>query len=200
MNKNFLSIVIILLAVAIVIVNLWNPLRSSDKKDITNRGNAPVSQESDDSKKTLGTDLSEVQEGNPAPDFELTTLKGETVKLSDYKGKKVILNFWATWCPPCKAEMPHMQKFYEENKNKNIEILAINLTSMDKGDSEIRKFVNNYGLTFKVLLDSEGTIGSQYQAYSIPTSYILDSNGIITKKIVGPMDEDMMIELTKNAK
>ena len=64
------------------------------------------------------SDLSQVQEGNPAPDFQLTTLEGEKVKLSDYKGKKVILNFWATWCPPCKAEMPHMQNFYENNKDK----------------------------------------------------------------------------------
>lgn len=142
-------------------------------------------------------DLSEVKVGKRAPDFELTTLAGETVKLSDYQGKKVVLNLWATWCPPCKAEMPHMQNFYENNKENGIEILAVNLTNMDKGRKNIENFVKEYGLTFEIPLDEDGSIGMQYQAFSIPTSYIIDSDGIIIKKIVGPMDEGMMENLTK---
>lgn len=193
MKKNLLPIAIILLAIAIVIVNLWKPSSQTlNKKDITN------SESTFDSEKIPGADLSEVQEGNPAPDFELTTLDGETVKLSDYKGKKVILNFWASWCPPCKAEMPHMQKFYAENKDNNIEVLAVNLTNIDSGESEIQKFVDDYGLTFQIPLDTEGMIGTRYQAFTLPTSYILDTNGIITKKIIGPMDENMMIQLTRD--
>lgn len=110
-------------------------------------------------------------------------------------GKKVILNFWATWCPPCKAEMPHMQEFYVDQKGNKVEILAVNLTTAEKDSNNIGKFVNDYGLTFPILLDSNGEIGETYQAFSIPTSYIIDTKGIIRKKIVGPMDKEMMSEL-----
>jgi thiol-disulfide isomerase/thioredoxin len=193
LNKNLLSIAIIVLAGSIIFVNLWKPSIIEGNKDIT--------QEEAVAKEDIpGVDLSQVQQGKPAPDFELTTLAGETVKLSDYKGKKVILNFWATWCPPCKAEMPHMQNFYEKNKGNDIEIVAVNLTNMDKGKTEIENFVKEYALTFDIPLDVEGTIGAQYQAFSIPTSYIIDSKGIISKKIVGPMDEDMIKTLTNEIK
>lgn len=193
MNKNLLSIAIILLAVAIVFVNLWKPSSTEGEKEVAE----PSTEELDATNKEIpGADLSEVKEGKAAPDFELTTLDGETVKLSDYQGKKVILNFWATWCPPCKAEMPHMQDFYEKNKENGIEILAVNLTNMDKGQAAIEEFVTDYGLTFEIPLDEDGTIGRQYQAFSIPTSYMIDTNGVITKKIVGPMDGAMMEKLT----
>lgn len=191
MNKNHLSIAILVLAVAIIFVNVWNLFRAKENKDLTNEKNIAVSEN------IPGADLSQVQEGKPAPDFELATLEGETIRLSDYKGKKVILNFWATWCPPCKAEMPHMQNFYKKNKDNNIEILAVNLSNMDKGETVIKDFVKSYGLTFPIPLDEEGIIGMQYQAFSLPTSYVIDSNGTITKKIVGPMDEEMMVDLTK---
>ena len=114
------------------------------------------------------------------------------------KGKRLILNFWATWCPPCKAEMPHMQKFYQEQKGNNIEILAVNLTTGEKNPKDVAKFVKDYGLTFPILLDSSGEIGEAYQAFTIPTSYIIDSHGIIKKKIIGPMDKEMMTELIKS--
>lgn len=191
MNKNLLSIAIIILAVAIVFVNLWKPTASEETQK--NTSDEEITEMAD----IPGADLSEVQEGNPAPDFELMTLDGETMKLSDYKGKKLILNFWATWCPPCKAEMPHMQKFYENNSD-DIEIIAVNLTNVDKGQEAINTFVEDYGLTFSIPLDEEGMIGMQYQAFTIPTSYVIDSNGIIQKKIVGPMDENMMKDLTED--
>lgn len=128
--------------------------------------------------------------GETAPNFELETLEGETVKLSDYRGKKVILNFWATWCPPCRAEMPHMQKYYEEQAVKdNVEVLAVNLTTKDHGMEKITSFVSEYELSFPILLDSKGAMGSVYQAVTIPTSYILDTEGRVQSKFVGPMDQ-----------
>ncbi|MCM3568113.1 TlpA disulfide reductase family protein [Neobacillus mesonae] len=135
------------------------------------------------------------EEGNKAPDFGLQTLDGKNIKLSDMEGKKVILNFWATWCPPCKAEMPHMQEFYQEQKSHNVKILAVNLTTAEKDANNIAKFVKDYGLTFPILLDQNGEIGNSYQAFTIPTSYIIDTKGIIRKKIIGPMDKEMMTEL-----
>ncbi|PPA69457.1 peroxiredoxin family protein [Jeotgalibacillus proteolyticus] len=137
-----------------------------------------------------------LKEGQRAPDFETTTADGETVSLSDYEGKKVILNFWATWCPPCIEEMPHMQKYYEENaEDQNTEILAVNLTTRDNGADRVRSFVEDYELTFPVLLDESGSLGDQFYAFTIPTTYILNEEGIITKKLMGPMNQEMMIEL-----
>lgn len=195
MYKNLLSVAIILLALSIVFVNLWKP--SADKESTSNaaiEGGEDITATED----IPGSDLSQVQEGKAAPDFELTTLDGETMKLSDYQGKKIILNFWATWCPPCKAEMPHMQNFYEKHKEDGIEVVAVNLTNIDNGQEDIEKFAKDYGLTFSIPLDEDGMIGPQYQAFTIPTSYILDTKGVITKKIVGPMDEAMMESLTKD--
>lgn len=195
MSKSIISAAIILLALSIVIINIYKLSPSERTKETANSS----TEESVVVNENINQDgqLS-VQEGSPAPDFELTTLDGDTVKLSDYKGKKVILNFWASWCPPCVAEMPHMQQFYEDNKENDIEIVAVNLTSLDKGMSEINKFVDENNLSFTIPLDKDGTIGIQYETFSIPTSYIIDSNGIIIKKIVGPMNEAMMEDLTKN--
>jgi peroxiredoxin len=193
LNKNLLSIAIIILAVAIVFVNIWKPTSTEGNKATTD---VPEEETTVD-ESIPGIDLTAVKEGKAAPDFELTNLEGETVKLSDYQGKKVILNLWATWCPPCQAEMPHMQNFYEKNKDNGIEILAVNLTSMDNGRATIKQFVDDFGLTFQIPLDEDGSIGRQYQAVSIPTSYMIDTKGVISKKIVGPMDETMMENLTK---
>ncbi|RSD25019.1 redoxin domain-containing protein [Mesobacillus subterraneus] len=192
MNKNLLSFAILALAVVILVVNIWKPTSTeSEKKTVDQTGEAVETTED-----IPGAKLSSLREGAEAPDFELNTLDGQTIKLSDYRGKKVILNFWATWCPPCKAEMPHMQNFYEEYQDQGVEILAVNLTNMDKGTDEVQKFVDEFGLTFTIPMDEEGYAGTTYQAFTIPTSYILDENGVITKKIVGPMDEKMMKDLT----
>lgn len=191
MKKKYFILLILLLVIAIAAVNIWN----FQQNQATNEDK---SESTGDSKIIPYDEQPSVEKGNPAPDFTLTTLDGKEVKLSDYLGKKVILNFWATWCPPCKAEMPHMQNFYEKNKDKGIEILAVNLTSQDKGMEKIEEFVQEYGLSFPIPLDKDGEIGVLYQAFGIPTSYIIDSNGIITERIPGPMDEEMMENLTKN--
>jgi len=137
--------------------------------------------------------------GEVAPDFELTTLDGKEVRLSDYQGKKVILNFWATWCPPCRAEMPDMQNYFEEQADReNVEILAVNLTTEDRGIDKVQSFVREYELTFPVPMDTSGEIGSVYQAVTIPTSYILDTDGRVQNKIVGPMNETMIEEMIAN--
>ena len=133
-----------------------------------------------------------------AQDFTLTTLQGEQVSLSDYKGKIVILNFWATWCGPCKEEMPHMQKFHE--KNPDVAMLAVNLTSMDLGIDVVKQFVHDSGLTFPILLDEADVVGKQYNIITIPTSYMIDRGGRIFREVVGPMDERMMEELISDLK
>ena len=187
MNKNLLSITIIVLLLAIAAVNFIGPSFAEEESAQPASGGAAAP-----------SLLSALAEGEAAPDFELTSLEGEAVRLSDYRGKKVILNFWATWCPPCKAEMPHMQKFYEANKDNGIEVLAVNLTSIDKGEESVQAFVEEFGLTFPIPMDRDGELGPQYQAVTIPTTYIIDTEGIIQKKVVGPMDKAMMQKLTSS--
>ena len=126
--------------------------------------------------------LQPIKEGTELIDFELESLDGGTVKLSSYKGKVVFLNFWATWCPPCVAEMPSMQKLYDRFKERGLEIIAVDLQE-DK--AAVRKFVDRHDLTFTALLDKTGRVGSQYGARNIPTTYIIDRKGFVIAGTIG---------------
>jgi peroxiredoxin len=187
-NKRNFALAIVALLIGIFLVNLFQDQQEKKEKEEA----AKLAEESMD----LSNAEQGLAKGDQAPDFELTTLAGEKVKLSDYRGQKVILNFWATWCPPCKAEMPHMQKYYEKNADKeNVEILAVNLTSMDEGRNAVQNFVDGYELTFPIPMDVDGDIGGEYRAFTIPTTYMIDTKGQIQHKIVGPMNEEMMGEM-----
>ena len=127
------------------------------------------------------------EEGHFAPDFTLKTFEGKTVRLSELRGKKVILiNFWATWCPPCRLEMPTMQQIYSEYKGKGFEILAVNIEPDAK--EEIRDFIKELRLTFPVLLDSNMKVTRQYRLFGLPVSVLIDRQGIIRGKEIGYHD------------
>jgi len=123
-----------------------------------------------------------VEVGKPAIDFTLPDLAGKKIALSDYKGKVVLLNFWATWCPYCVEEMPSLQLLYDRNKGKKFELLAV---SIGEELSDVKKFSGKGGYRFEVLLDKDKNVGRQYQAFSIPRTYIIDKKGIIVDKIIG---------------
>ena len=134
----------------------------------------------------IGMDVGEI-----APDFELMTLKGEKMKLSQFRGKKVVLNFWASWCPPCRAEMSEMQRFYEQY-GQHVAIVAVNLTNKEKSRDAVETFVNQKSVTFDITLDEQGMVSKTYKVITIPTSYIIDEQGIIRSKHVGPLSYDAM--------
>lgn len=144
-----------------------------------------------DEEEAVSTAASGIKNGNAAPDFELTTIAGDKVRLSDLKGKVVFVNLWATWCPPCRAEMPEMVRFYKDYSSKNIEVLAVNLTDSDS-EKEVKKFAKEYKLNFPVLLDPDGKVGNTYKTVTIPTTFIIDKKGIIKQKHIGPMSYEMM--------
>ncbi|MBN8200085.1 MULTISPECIES: TlpA disulfide reductase family protein [Bacillaceae] len=133
-----------------------------------------------------------LEKGNLAPEFELTDMEGNPVKLSDYRGKAVLLNFWASWCPPCRAEMPHMEKLYNKYKDENFTILAVNLTNTEKNSGDADKFVKELGLTFTIPMDVKGEAGSDYNIMAYPTSYFIDSDGVIREKVLGALNEEYM--------
>ena len=120
-------------------------------------------------------------------EFELPDLAGKKVKLSSLKGKVVFLNFWATWCGPCRSEMPSMQRMYEKFKAQGLEILAVDLQE-DKG--QVQRFADELGLSFPILLDSEGDVGARYNARAIPTTYLFDRTGFIFARAVGARQWD----------
>src|SRR5690625_3163943 len=104
-------------------------------------------QEGEEAQGDEGDEEIGLDQGDLAPDFELNTLDGDTVKLSDFRGEKVMVNFWATWCPPCRAEMPDMQKFHED---KDVVILAVDLTETEDDFDDIPEFIDEFGVTFRV--------------------------------------------------
>lgn len=130
--------------------------------------------------------------GMKAPDFSLQTTDRKTVQLSQLRGKAVIVNFWATWCPPCRAEIPDMQKFYERY-HQQVEIVAVNVMVRDS-EEKVSQFIKDYHLTFPVVLDVDGHVMKQYDIQPIPTSFIIDRQGIIRKKQIGPMSYEQMVQ------
>lgn len=129
------------------------------------------------------------REGFFAPDFTLDTLQGEQVKLSDLRGKIVVVNFWTTWCPPCRAETPALETSYESYEDSGVIILGVNLTDQDSL-KDIESFVQEFGLTYPILLDRDGSVGLMYQLSGLPTTFFINREGIIRTVVVGgPMSE-----------
>ncbi|MCH7320676.1 TlpA family protein disulfide reductase [Solibacillus sp. MA9] len=130
-----------------------------------------------------------LEKGNIAPDFTLYNLDGKPLTLSDLKGKRVVLNFWTTWCPPCKAEMPHMQEYYEKYKEEdNVEIVGVNVTYDREKVERVEQFLKSYNITFPIVLEPDGSVTSQYKIITIPTTFMIDTEGRIQKQIIGPLD------------
>jgi len=127
------------------------------------------------------------QISKPASDFALKDITGNEIKLSSLKGKAVMVNFWATWCHPCREEIPDLQKSYEENKDKGFIILRVNIK---ENESKVSKFVKDFKITYPVLLDIDGSVSNEYQVFGVPMSFFIDKNGIIKDTFVGMMTKE----------
>jgi peroxiredoxin len=129
------------------------------------------------------------RQGFLAPDFTLNSLEGESITLSELHGNPVVLNLWASWCPPCRSEMPAIQEVYEANRERGLMVLAVNMTAQDSR-SAAEAFVREFNLTFPVPLDTTGTVGHLYQMRALPSTFFINEDGVIEQVIIGgPMSE-----------
>jgi cytochrome c biogenesis protein CcmG, thiol:disulfide interchange protein DsbE len=132
------------------------------------------------------------REGFSAPDFTLETLDGEQISLSDLHGQVVLVNFWASWCPPCRAEMPAIESVYRSYEGLGLEVLAVNTANQDDVASAAA-FVQELGLSFPIPLDHTGAVSASYNLHGLPSSYFIDRQGVIRSVVVGgPMSEALV--------
>ncbi len=187
------AIIIVILA-GMLGYTIYHFAADSDDSDLEDMAqqtadNTIISPPKDGEEPSLADDEG-LEKGDKAPDFDLTTLDGEKVKLSDYKGEKVLLNFWATWCPPCRAEMPDMQKLHD--KHDDVNILAVNLSGTESGEEKIQDFIDELDLSFTIPLDIDMEISQMYEVVAYPTTYMIDSDGRIGYKSFGALNYELM--------
>lgn len=163
----------------------------TDTKETEGTQNAEGQDKTDEGKQSESTELSD------AIDFELKDQFGNVHKLSDYKGKTVFLNFWATWCPPCRAEMPDIQKLYEEyQKEEDPEVIILGVAGpnygQEKSENEVKKFLEDNGYTYPVLMDEGGELFEKYGIYSFPTTFMITKEGKVFGYVSGQLSEEIM--------
>jgi thiol-disulfide isomerase/thioredoxin len=193
MKKTIIiALTVLVVALSVFAVSDYNKKQalttppSSSTSEINPVTDASDSKDNTDSTETAKTENSEKV---AAPDFKLKDLSGKEVSLSDFKGKRVFVNFWATWCPPCKAEMPELEKLYQETKTSDLVIIAVDLGE-DK--ATVQKFIEKNKYNFQVLLDTNNEAASLYGIRSIPTSYFIDKDGYIVNGKIGAMNLEEM--------
>jgi peroxiredoxin len=141
--------------------------------------------------------LYSVEVGGPAPEFSAFDLQGTPVSLGDYRGSVLLLNIWATWCTPCKAEMPSIQRLYQDIDDDDFQVLAVSIDRAPSDDDrsnplggKLRAFADSLGLTFPILHDPSGEIATNFRTTGVPESFVLDRHGVILRKITGPTEWD----------
>ncbi|MCD6290472.1 MAG: TlpA family protein disulfide reductase [Anaerolineae bacterium] len=128
--------------------------------------------------------------GLMAPDFTLSRLDGQPVSLSELRGQAVVLNFWATWCPPCRAEMPALERVYQAHREDGVVVLGVN---QGETGAAVNPFLKEFGISFPVLLDAQGNVGRLYRVQALPTTYFIDRQGMIRDMVIGgPMSEALL--------
>jgi len=168
MEKN-IKLVIALVIIIGTIVVLENPFKTGDTGIVENP----------ETDTQVGINI-----GDTAPDFTLQTLEGDTILLSDMRGKSVLVNFWATWCPFCIDEMPDFQEQFEQHSDELV-VLGVNLQETDL--NRVNRFVDDLGVTYPILLDPDASVKRRYDIFTQPVSYFIDKDGVIIDKKFGPL-------------
>ena len=138
-----------------------------------------------------GSPGSPVDQGSPAPAFVVWTLDGRETRLSDFKGKTVVLNVWATWCGYCQAEMPELEAAYRDYRDQGLVVLGVNAR---ESQDLVRRYVNELGITFPILLDTNGSISHAYRVQALPTTFFIDADGIIRGQMVGQLTKETLLK------
>ncbi len=149
---------------------------------------------SSSSSRSPGEWVKTVAVGDVAPDFQLEDTKGNKVSLSDLRGKVVMVNLWATWCPPCIEEMPSMERLHEVMAGDDFVMLAIN--TEQNGRTVVPEFLQKTPYTFPILYDDEGVVQKLYGVYKFPESFIVGKDGKVVEKIIGPLDWSSLKTIT----
>lgn len=175
-----------------------NKRENSNDKEENSGGNDSQKDSNNENSNTGSNDEDRIK----SIDFTLTDQYGKTHKLSDYEGKVVFLNFWATWCPPCKEEMPHIEQLYKDYNKNNEDVVILGVASPNLGREGSREHVVNFlkeqGYTFPVALDEDGALAYQYGINAFPTTFIIDKEGYVTQYIPGAMDKETMASFIEN--
>lgn len=174
LRKRSTVVLVLLIAISIVFLYLYLSYMKEKRVEKVDYGTLFSS---------LG--IQEITPPTEALDFTLKNLEGSEISLEDFEGKVVFLNFWATWCGPCREEMPSMEKLWQRFKEEAFVILAVDLREEKE---EVNSFMKDYGLTFSVLLDSRGEVANNYGIRAIPTTFLIDSEGRIVGKALGARD------------
>lgn len=127
--------------------------------------------------------------GEVAPEFTLLDVNGKPTGLSDFRGKTVVMNFWATWCPPCRKEFPELVKLHDRNVDRGLVVLGVDL---QESPDIVRNFLNEFGANYPVVIDTKGDVASQYRLLGLPTTYFIDGEGVIRAQHVGLLTEDIL--------
>ena len=175
------------------------------KTDDKKQGTKTAGTKKDESKEER-TAKGESEKGMTAPDFEVTLLSGKTVKLSDYRGKRVLLNFWATWCGPCQREMPDIQKLYEKYGKNTGDVIVLGVANpktkdapnnQDQAEPGIVQYLSENGYSYPVLMDRTGALFSAYGITSFPTTFMIDQEGNVFGYVTGMLTADIMESIVR---
>lgn len=124
-------------------------------------------------------------QGHPAPDFTLVRVGGGELSLAELRGRPVVLNFWATWCAPCEAEMPELEQAYRRYGDAGLLVLGVN---QGEGETTVRAYADRLGITFPLLRDGDMEVGRRYRVEALPTTFFIDREGIIREQVIGQMN------------